>query len=141
NFPTTPGAFDQQRPGGDDGYVTHLAASGAALVYSTYLGGTGIDKSYAISVDAIGSAYVTGFTQSADFPVTPGAFDTSYNAGQDVYVTKFNPAGTGLVYSTFLGGTHAEQGLGLAVDASGAAYISGQTESHDFPTTPGAYDP
>src|SRR6185369_5053055 len=105
------------------------------------------DWGEAIAVDNIGSAYVTGYTYSPDFPVTAGAFDTS-RAGLDAFVTKFTPDGASLVYSTFLGGAGHEQGQGIAVDASGNAYVAGITESSDspftsvnegFPVTPGAF--
>jgi hypothetical protein len=107
------------------------------LDYSTYLGpayGAGI------AVDASGAAYVTGYAYGADFPTMPGAFDTSFNGSNDAFVTKMNPAGSGLVYSTYLGGSGADAGAGIAVDASGAAYVTGLTYSADFPTTAGAFD-
>jgi hypothetical protein len=92
-------------------------------------------------VDATGAAYVTGFTGSTNFPTTPGAFDTSFNGGVDVFVTKLNATGSApLIYSTYLGGSGSDQGFGIAVDATGAAYVTGLTQSTDFPTTPGAFD-
>src|SRR5205823_3119093 len=94
-----------------------------------------------IAVDAAGSAYVTGFTFSSDFPTTAGAFDTSFNGGfVDAFVTKLAPNGASLLYSTYLGGSFSEVGTGIAVDASGSAYLTGQTQSRDFPTTLGAFD-
>lgn len=106
------------------------------LIYSTYLGEFGEDSSaYAIAVDASGSAYVTGFAGSS-FPITSGAFQTSFNntsGYSDVFVTKFNPSGTSLAYSTFLGGSVNQEGLGIAVDGSGNAYVVGYTTSPDFP--------
>jgi hypothetical protein len=108
------------------------------LSYSTYLGGTtGGGVGYGIAVDAAGDAYVTGWT-STDFPTTPGAYQTTYGGADDAFVTKLNPTGTALVYSTYLGGTGDEQGFGIAVDAGGNAYVTGYTSSADFPTTPGA---
>ncbi len=109
------------------------------LAYSTYLGGSGLDGSEGIAVDSAGNPYVTGTTLSIDFPTTPGAFDTTDNA-RDVFVTKLNASGTGLVYSTYLGGNNSDFGFGIAVDASANAYVTGDTSSTDFPTTPGAYD-
>ena len=87
--------------------MTKLDASGAALRYSTYLGGNSDDYGSGIAVDGAGSAYVTGSTSSADFPTTPGAFDTTYNGGGDAFVTKLDASGAALGYSTYLGGTAA----------------------------------
>ena len=80
-----------------------------------------------------------GSTRSADFPTTAGAFDTTHNGAFDVFVTKLNPTGSGLVYSTFIGGSAFDSGQGLAIDAEGNAYVSGGTLSLNFPTTPGAF--
>jgi hypothetical protein len=103
------------------------------LVYSTYLGGSSDDNGFGIALDAAGDAYVTGFTASSNFPTTAGAFDTSFNGGQDVFVTKLNPAGTSALYSTYIGGSSNDQGLAIAVDASGNAYVTGFTGSTNFP--------
>src|SRR5881396_3874937 len=112
------------------------------LVYSTYLGGSSSDDGYGIAVDAAGAAYVTGTTGSADFTAGCTAPCTGLNGTlsgrSDVFVTKINAAGTALVYSTYLGGSGYESGNGIAVDAAGAAYVTGTTSSTDFPTTPGA---
>ena len=151
-FPTV-NAFQPNFAGGNnDAFVTKIDSTGSSLVYSTYLGGGKIingteDWGEAIAVDSVGSAYVTGYTYSPDFPVTAGAFDTA-RAGLDAFVTKFTPDGAALVYSTFLGGAGREQGQGIAVDINGNAYITGITESFDspftsayegFPVTPGAF--
>jgi hypothetical protein len=109
------------------------------LVYSTYLGGGGPDGGSGIAVDASGNAYVTGVTASSDFPTTPGAFQTTYREVQDTFVSKLNAAGSALLYSTYLGGSGYDNGSGIAVDASGNAYVTGGTSSSDFPTTPGAF--
>jgi hypothetical protein len=110
------------------------------LFYSTYLGGTGGDQGSSIVVDTAGSAYVTGTTSSIDFPTTLGGFQTAYSGGaSDVFVTKLNPTGSGLVYSTYLGGSGAEDARSagqIAIDAAGNAYVAGATSSLDFPTTP-----
>jgi hypothetical protein len=87
-------------------------------------------------VDNTGHAYVTGGTDSSDFPTTPGAFDTTFN-GEAAYVTKLDTGGTALVYSTFLGGSSPDFSKGVAVDSVGAAYVTGNTYSTNFPTTPG----
>ena len=155
NFPTRTGSFDRTFNGGVvDVFVTKLNPTGTALVYSTYLGGTpaavpagGSDPfefGRAIAVDAAGNAYVAGQTTSANFPTTAGAFDRSLNIGTfdatDAFVTKLNAAGSGLVYSTFLGGTDIDDALAIAVDGSGQAYVGGETGSTNFPTTAGAFD-
>jgi hypothetical protein len=103
NFPTTPGAFDTSFNGGSDAFVTKLNADGSALVYSTFLGTPGFDEGLGIAVDSAGVGYVTGLTSAASFPTTPGAFDTTLDGEGDTFVTKFDPAGSALIYSTFLG--------------------------------------
>ena len=147
DFPTTPGAFDTSfdgsSGGGSDAFVTKLNATGSALLYSTFLGGnlTAHDGGYGIAVDGAGSAYVTGLTNSSSFPTTPGAFDTTFNDAFDAFVTKLNAAGSGLVYSTFLGaGFNDDAGFAIALDAAGSAFVTGTTQSPSFPTTPGAFD-
>jgi len=149
DFPTTTGALQSSYGGNGDVFVSKLNAAGSALVYSTYLGGRGSEGGVGfigkrIAVDASGNAYVTGYTSSSDFPTTPGAFQTTYGGNSDVFVSKLNPTGSSLVYSTYLGGSgpengdNQEGGGGIAVDASGNAYVTGDTDSSDFPTTPGA---
>jgi hypothetical protein len=141
HFPTTPGAFQKALRGLDDAFVTELNASGTALVYSTYLGGSSDDFASRIAVDGLGDAYVTGSTDSKDFPTTPGAFQTNPGGpnGTDAFVTKLNPGGTALVYSTYLGGSSNDGGSGIAVDGAGDAFVTGVTQSPNFPTTPGAF--
>ena len=141
DFPVTPGAFQTVYGGGIfDTYVTKLNPTGTAPVYSTYLGGTDDDEGSGIAVDSAGNAYLTGITDSLNFPVTPGAFQTLYGGGIfDAYVTKLNPTGTALVYSTYLGGTDDDEGFGIALDSAGNAYLTGVTSSTDFPVTAGAF--
>jgi hypothetical protein len=119
-----------------------------ALSYSTYLSGSNGDLGAGIAVDSAGSAYVTGYTESSDFPTTLGAYQTTLSGGSDIFVTKFSPSGTSLVYSTYLGGSGYEYNSagasvsvyqGIAVDASGDAYVIGDTTSSDFPTTANAF--
>ncbi|SDY49856.1 SBBP repeat-containing protein [Thermoactinomyces sp. DSM 45892] len=139
NFPVTPGAFQTTRMGVMDAFVTKFNSTGSALIYSTYLGGTGTETARGIAVDTAGHAYVTGFTQSANFPVTPGAFQTVSGGVQDAFITKMSPSGNALVYSSFLGGAASDDGRGVALDGSGNAYVTGNTQSANFPVTPGAF--
>ena len=156
-FPTTSGAFQtvsKQKVGFYTGFVAKVNATGSGLVYATYLGGSGGDSTYigydsgqAIAVDSAGDAYVTGHTDSADFPVTKGAYQSTNKSGLSAFVTKLNPEGTGLVYSTFLGGTSiapqgdvpADMGYAIALNSSGEAYVGGSTVLTAFPTTPDAF--
>ncbi|MBP1777673.1 MAG: hypothetical protein H6Q86_3683, partial [candidate division NC10 bacterium] len=147
-FPVTAGAFQNTYAGGaGDVFVAKLNAAGSALVYATYLGGTGGtlwgDEPYAITVDSDGHAYVTGYTTSVDFPTTAGALQPANAGDTDVFITKLSADGSALVYSTYVGGTwHDYGGRGIAVDAAGNAYVTGgQVWSSDFPTTPGSYQP
>ncbi len=140
DYPITPGAFQPTYGGGgSDAFVTKLDPTGSALVYSTYLGGTGVDFGRGIAVDATGSAYVTGYTNYPGFPTTAGAFQRNFGGIDDAFVTKVNPAGSALIYSTYLGGSSTDIGTGVAVDAAGDAYVTGGTTSYDFPTTPGVF--
>jgi hypothetical protein len=114
-----------------------LCPSSATLDFSTFLGGSGSDRALAVAVDSAGNSYVTGYTSSADFPVTNGAFQTALNGGkggpgQDAFVAKFNPSG-GLVYATYLGGKGLTLGDGIAVDQYGDAYVTGKTAATNFP--------
>jgi uncharacterized repeat protein (TIGR01451 family) len=103
------------------------------LVYSSYLGGSGEDQGHAIAVDGAGSAYLTGHTESANFP-TQSPLQGALGGGSDAFVAKLNPAGNALVYSTYLGGSDFDEGCGIAVDGAGRAYLTGETRSTNFPT-------
>jgi len=140
-FPTTPGAFQTTFGGGlADAFATKLNPTGSALLYSTYLGGSGYEQAFGIAVDTLGNAYVTGETGSIDFPTTVGAFQTAFGGNSDAFVTKLNATGSALLYSTYLGGGSGyEQAFGIAVDTLGNAYVSGSTTSTNFPTTLGAF--
>jgi VCBS repeat-containing protein len=121
------------RSGPGDIFVTKLNAAGDALIYSTYLGGSNREGGNSIAVDAAGSAYLTGHTNSLDFPCV-NAFQNAYAGGTwDGFVTKLNPAGSGLIYSTYLGGTGFDIAYGIDLDSSGNAYLTGYTESSNFP--------
>ncbi len=158
DFPTTPGAFSTQyNDGYEEAFVLHLSAQGNSLIFSTYLGGRTDDDGYGMWVDLSGNIYITGETQSNDFPVTTGAYQTRPGGGtNDVFVTKLDPTGSRLLYSTYLGGTGDEAlqnpntgpapphiifffGSQISVDLAGNAYITGVTTSSNFPTTAGAY--
>src|SRR6266566_4431846 len=149
NFPTI-SAYNTAFSGGTlygDAFVTKLNPTGSGLAYSTYLGGTGEDQGLGISVDSSGNAYVTGRTNSTNFPTTTTAFQTLFGGGDaDAFVTKLNSAGNGLLYSTYLGGSGQDIGNSIAVDSMGNAYVTGQTSSGvsgttSFPTTTGAFRP
>ena len=151
DFPTTPGAFQRVNRGGSDAFVTKLNRDGSALLYSTYLGGTGADNLEQgpgdIAVDSSGQAFVTGITGSLDFPTTEEAFQRENGGLRDAFVTKLNRRGSALIYSTYLGGAGDEQGTAIALpggddhDSRGTAYVSGVTNSPDFPTTRHAFEP
>ena len=159
SFVSTPGAFQRALvPGACPGYrpslsdarcvdafVLKLRPDGSAPAFATFLGGTDNDLASAIAVDSAGNAIVTGDTESSDFPVTPGAIQSTFHGKivfgpetfGDSFVTKVNAGGSGLVYSTYLGGANRDVGMALALDAAGNAYVTGITESADFPTTLG----
>ncbi|PYX55173.1 MAG: hypothetical protein DMG76_18975 [Acidobacteria bacterium] len=104
-------------------------------MYSTYVGGNGADVLQGIALDSAGNVYSSVNTSSTNFPVTPGAFQTTFGGGPgDAGVIKLNPSGSALVYSTFLGGSGFDAGIGIAVDSLGNAYVTGITNSTNFPT-------
>ena len=147
HFPTTVGAFDPSQNGSSDAFVARLSAGGDVLIYGTFLGGSAYDTGNALAVDSTGRATVTGWTQSSNFPATPGAFDTSFNGGTcsnyecaDGFAVQLNADGSALVYSTFLGGSDQDMGTDIAADDAGRATVVGYTQSSDFPTTPNAFD-
>jgi uncharacterized protein (TIGR03437 family) len=143
--PATPSSLSAGPLGSGDVFVAKLNPAGTAFLYTAFVGGSAWDSATGLALDAGGNAYLSGTTQSRDFPVTPGAFQSSNNAGSGcpntVFVTKINPAGTALAYSTLLGGGNCSSSWGLAVDPAGFAYVAGQTSAADFPVTPGALQP
>jgi hypothetical protein len=166
DFPVTTGAYQTSNGAAaisaGNGFVTKLNPSGTALLYSTWLGGSGVtvnayekngDSANGIAIDALGDAYVTGVAWSTNFPVTSGAIQSA-NAGaahksSDAFVAEFNPSGTALIYSTYLGGSgypfgtqgyyRGDQANGLALDTAANVYVAGQAYSVDYPNTSGAY--
>lgn len=156
SFPATPHALDKAFNGQTDAFVAELNPSGSGLVYATYLGGSGFDEGIGIAVDSADNAYVTGSTASADFPTTPGAYQTTFASTlasppqpctpiapppcgpRNAYVAKISAGGSSLLYSTFIGGSVFDFGTSIAIDAAGDASITGGTLSPDFPTTSGA---
>jgi hypothetical protein len=137
NFPLA-APLQAANGGSQDAFVTKISTSPAKLVYSTFLGGTGgqigsPEQANAIAVDSAGSAYVAGVTNSINFPVTPGAFQTIFNGVEDAFVTKLNAAGSAQLYGTYLGSSSFDWASGLAVDSNGNAYVAGYTSSAGFP--------
>ncbi len=145
DFPTTPGAYQTTAVNNGfiaDAYVTKLNAAGS-LAYSTYFGGRGFDAGHAIAVDSVGQAYITGQEESGTLGVN--GFQPVHAAGcqagfKDGFVAKLNAAGSALLYATYFGGNSCNIGFGIAVDAAQNAYVTGETQSTNFPVTPGAFD-
>jgi hypothetical protein len=134
NFPIQNPYQASNGGGSDDAFVTKLNISGSALLYSTYLGGSGDDIGLGIAVDSSGNAYVAGNTSSTNFP-TQNPYQGGYGGGSyDAFVTKLNISGSALLYSTYLGGNGGDSGISIAVDSSGNAYVAGDTFSTNFPT-------
>ncbi len=152
DFPTTASAFSRKISGKADAFVVKLDAAGTALAYSTFLGGGGPDEGHAIAIACVSAgacnAYVTGATLSSNFPITPFAVFASSQGKQDAFVTKLRLDGSGLDYSTYLGGTGSDAGHGIALECSPPsstttacrAWVTGETSSANFSTTVGAFD-
>ena len=142
DFPTTPGAYNRQHNNGaccgaHDVYVTKLSADGSHLLYSTFIGGGDLDLARDLALDSEGNAYVVGFTYSGDFPTTPGGYSRTHTGNKDVFVTKLNPQGSALVYSTLIGETQsATDVFSIALDSRDDAFITGDG-SPTYPVTPG----
>jgi hypothetical protein len=119
--------------GPNDAFVTKLNSSGNGLIYSTFLGGSGDDIGNSIAIDPTGNVYVIGQTSSANFSTTLNAYQSSLSGTQDAFLAKLNPSGSALLFSSYLGGSVNEQGFGIDVDSSGKAYLSGTTNSTNFP--------
>ncbi len=134
-FPRTPNALKSTR-GGVDAFLAVLSPDGQQLVYGSYLGGSGRDEAYDIDLDAAGNIYLTGYTESSDFPVQ-NARQSTFGGSRDGFVMRINANFT-LGYSTYMGGSNDDRYWALAVDASGSAFVTGQSNSNNFPVTPGA---
>jgi uncharacterized protein (TIGR03437 family) len=166
NFPTSTGAYQTRFAGsggqenfplfgnglsaivGGDAFVAKLNATGSALLYSTLIGGSSDDVATSLAIDSAGNAYIGGYTLSTNFPTTTGAFQTKFGGYEimnqfftlgDGFAAKVNPNGTGLVYSTYIGGSGDDWVSGLALDSSGNLYLTGSTTSMNFPVTPGSF--
>lgn len=134
DFPTA-NPIQGANAGGYDAFVAKLNGDGSALICSSYIGGSGDDYGYGIAVDSTGNSFVTGLTSSVDFPVTSSAVQKRFKGGgYDAFVVKINASGSALAYSTYLGGSGEDQGRSIDVDAGGNAYVTGETNSADFPT-------
>jgi uncharacterized protein (TIGR03437 family) len=160
-LPTSAGAYQPEVAPGDacpnaiptpvgtgpcpDAFVMKFSPSGA-LIYCTYLGGSGRDEAHAIAIDIAGDAWIAGETVSPNFPTTANALSTTFGGEIDLgpeqfgdgFVSELDPTGAKLLYSTYLGGSAADGAFGIAIDAAGSAYVVGDTQSADFPVTPGA---
>ncbi len=134
DFPVTVGAFQRSlaSPGLEDAFVAKLSPAGV-VTYATFLGGNSSDLGYAIAIDQSGAAYVAGSTNSVNFPVTGSAAQRSFKGSSDCFVAKLDPVGAALLYSSYLGGENIDVCKGIAVDASGAAFVTGTTISTGFP--------
>jgi hypothetical protein len=146
DFPTRPGSYDTTYGGNDpfgegDAFVVKLDPSGSEALYSTYIGGSEGDGGIDVDVDKDGSAHVVGATRSPDFPVTPGAPQQTYRGGiRDAFVAKLSPDGSALEQSTLLGGAGFEVAVDVEMTSDGSVFVGGETDSAGFPTTPGAHD-
>ncbi|MCS7025587.1 MAG: SBBP repeat-containing protein [Bryobacteraceae bacterium] len=137
-FPVTEGAFDRSQNGGDDVFVTKFDSQGRQLIFSTFLGGSLRDTVASMTTDPAGDLYLAGTTSSPNFPVTPGAFDTTYNGVDDAFFAKLSQTGQRLIFSSYLGGEQFDEALGIAVEPGGRILLTGETSSTAFPTTPEA---
>ena len=143
DFPVTPNAFDTTYDGGHqwgDGFIARFSADGSKLDFCTYIGGSGDDAPWGMTVDDSGNIYIGGATKSHDYPTTPGAVSTDTIGGGDVGITKFDSTCSKLIYSTYLGGSKGDNGCRLAVDIEGNLIFAMNTQSPDFPVTANAFD-
>jgi hypothetical protein len=133
NFPASAGVVQTSNAGGTDAFVAKLNASGSAIVFSTYLGGSSNELGNAIAIDSSQNVYIAGATASVDFPVSAGAFQPAIGASYDAFLTKLNASATAIAFSTYLGGSGSDQATALALDSSGNTWLTGSTSSTNFP--------
>ena len=140
NYPTTTGAYKTTNGGSSDAFISKISSDLTSMLKSTFIGGTGKDIAYDLILNPSGNLYVTGETQSSDYPTTLGAHDENHNGNTDAFVSEFDGNLANLVASTFIGGTDEDIGRAISLSASGDVYVTGQTRSADFPTTVGAFN-
>jgi hypothetical protein len=144
DFPTTVGAYDPTQNGANDVFVARLDPNQTGvnqLVWSTYIGGEGVDRCFELALDNSGNITISGSTESSDFPTTPGAYDTTFGGGtRDGFIACLNSMGSSLLLSTYLGSSGDDWIAGMVLDSSDKIVVSGYTGSTNFPTTPGAFD-
>jgi hypothetical protein len=140
DFPTTPGAYDRQYGGNSEGFVFRLSSTGDSLEYSTFLGGSFGDSLMACTVAPSGALIAAGYSVSFDYPTTPAAFQGTIGVQEDAILTRLNPDGTGLEWSTYLGGNSTDRILGIGLAANGDVLLTGRTNSTTFPTTTGTIE-
>jgi hypothetical protein len=139
DFPGTAGGLQASSGGGADAFVAEIAASGSSLTQATYLGGSGNDRAQSVSVAESGLIQLVGFTDSSNFPTTPGAPQPANGGGSDAFVALLSP--TQLSFSSYVGGTATDKALGVSSDKSQTFAVVGNTSSANFPTTPGGVYP
>ena len=139
NFPTTPGAYDVTYNAKQDVFVSALSSDLSQLLYSTYIGGSEDELAFGIAIGNDNKIYVTGKTESANFPTTTGSYDNTYNLGGDVYVFALDASLGSLMHSTYIGGTSTDVGYDIAIASNGIVYLTGYSGSINFPTSSGAY--
>jgi len=141
NFPTTERAFSRTMTGAGDAFISKVSSNGSSLIYSTFLGGSGLDYASAIKVGPTGHAFVTGTIGGAgNFPTAGGPLSSNPGGTADVFISVFHPLGETLSYSTYFGGSGADEGNALVLDTSGNLFVTGRTTSTNFPVTPGVFD-
>ncbi|UCH89557.1 MAG: SBBP repeat-containing protein, partial [Thermoplasmata archaeon] len=138
NFPIKPGSYDNTLNGTMDAFISKLDPTGSNLIYSTFLGGSGTEFGRDLVINDLGNVFVTGYTISTDFPTTKGAYDTGHNGNEDVFVMELSANGSAILYSTLIGGSAHDNGFAIDIDADGNAYVTGRTQSMNFPYTYGS---
>ncbi|MEA3558977.1 MAG: SBBP repeat-containing protein, partial [Candidatus Thermoplasmatota archaeon] len=140
SFPTTNNAYDSSYAGNTDAFISVISSNGATMMNSTFVGGSGTDVGRGIAYGPNGMVYITGHTASSNYPTTSDAYSTSNSGNNDVFVTKMNMSGGGVIYSTYIGGSNNEEARGIYVDDDGLIYVAGETNSNNYPTSLSAFD-